>query len=135
MGKACPEHCDGAQERPDEGRGAPPRVFALGINDLIVCLGYKGYLVKEYFANHERLVNAWGESASWELDARSPLHEARYLKLDCAKARSRLGWQPRWDIDHTLASIVAWHRAFQRNENMNALCLRRIEDHSGSMRS
>src|SRR5580704_6921986 len=23
-----------------------------GINDFIICLGYKGYLIKEYFANH-----------------------------------------------------------------------------------
>ena len=23
-----------------------------GLNDFIVCLGYKGYLIKEYFANY-----------------------------------------------------------------------------------
>ena len=25
---------------------------ANGINDFIICLGYKGYLIKEYFANY-----------------------------------------------------------------------------------
>src|SRR5881409_3566507 len=25
---------------------------AYGINDFIVCLGYKGYMIKEYFANY-----------------------------------------------------------------------------------
>ena len=25
---------------------------AQGINDFIVCLGYKGYIIKEYFANY-----------------------------------------------------------------------------------
>ena len=83
----------------------------------------------------ERLVNAWSEGASWELDARPELHEAHYLKLDCAKARSRLGWQPEWDIDHALATTVAWHRAFQRNENMHAACVRQIDDYEGSMRA
>ena len=23
-----------------------------GINDFVICLGYKGYLIKEYFANY-----------------------------------------------------------------------------------
>src|SRR5258708_17327328 len=25
---------------------------AFGVNDFIVCLGYKGYMIKEYFANY-----------------------------------------------------------------------------------
>ena len=25
---------------------------AYGINDFVVCLGYKGYVIKEYFANY-----------------------------------------------------------------------------------
>ena len=30
-------------------------------------------------------------------------HEARYLKLDSSRARARLGWRPRWDLDEALA--------------------------------
>ena len=27
---------------------------AYGINDFVICLGYKGYVIKEYFANYYR---------------------------------------------------------------------------------
>ena len=26
---------------------------AFGVNDFVICLGYKGYLIKEYFANYQ----------------------------------------------------------------------------------
>lgn len=43
-------------------------------------------------------------------DADAP-HEAPWLALDSRKARERLGWQPRWNVDRALASIAAWERA------------------------
>lgn len=39
-------------------------------------------------------------------------HEATLLYLDSAKARSRLHWQPVWQIDRTLAATVEWYRAW-----------------------
>ena len=27
-------------------------IFIHGVNDFIICCGYKGYLIKEYFANY-----------------------------------------------------------------------------------
>ena len=35
-------------------------------------------------------------------------HEAHYLKLDCSKARMRLGWRPCWDLQQALTSILEW---------------------------
>ena len=83
----------------------------------------------------QRLVELWGEGAAWRLDAGEHPHEASYLKLDCAKARARLEWSPRWDLAAALEKIVAWHRAFNRGEDMRSFTLRQIShytEHAGS---
>ncbi len=35
-------------------------------------------------------------------------HEANYLKLDCSKIKSKLGWAPKWDIDKAIQKTVEW---------------------------
>lgn len=75
----------------------------------------------------DRLVQRWGDGASWRLDKEPQLHEANYLKLDISKARARLGWAPRWSLDETLSHIVDWYRAFYRGENMHDLTIRQID--------
>lgn len=59
------------------------------------------------------LTRAWGEGARWELDAGPHPHEDTYLKLDCSKASSRLGWRPKLDLSTTLDWIVEWYRGYQ----------------------
>lgn len=44
------------------------------------------------------LVAMWGDGARWTADAGPPPHEAACLRLDCAKARSELGWRPQLDL-------------------------------------
>ena len=39
-------------------------------------------------------------------------HEAMLLRLDNAKARTRLGWLPLWDADRTFAETIRWYRAW-----------------------
>ncbi len=58
------------------------------------------------------LVRAWGNGARWEQDRGHHPHEARLLKLDSSKARARLGWTPRLDLDEALDWIVNWQRGF-----------------------
>ena len=67
----------------------------------------------------EQLTRQWGEGAHWELDAKVQPHEANFLKLDCSKAKSRLGWQPQWGLAQTLEAIIEWYRAYQAGENMH----------------
>ncbi len=80
----------------------------------------------------ERLTKTWGEGASWRPDSDPQPHEAQCLKLDCAKANARLGWRPRWPLERALDAIVDWQRAHLRRENMQAVCLRQIEDYAGA---
>ena len=78
----------------------------------------------------ERLTSQWGDGARWSLDGGEHPHEATFLKLDCSKARARLGWRPRWDLNHTLDSIVAWYKAAARNEDVKAVTLAQIDQYT-----
>jgi CDP-glucose 4,6-dehydratase len=64
----------------------------------------------------DRLTTLWGNDASWELDGGSHPHEANYLKLDCSKAKTLLGWQPRLTLADTLEWIVEFYQAYYRGE-------------------
>ncbi len=74
----------------------------------------------------ERIAQLWNGGVRWEMDANPQPHEAHYLKLDCSKARTKLGWRPRWKLSDTLASIVAWHQAFSNGADMKAFTLDQI---------
>jgi CDP-glucose 4,6-dehydratase len=60
----------------------------------------------------EALIAAWGSGAWDDCHDTSAPHEAGLLRLDIEKARTRLGWQPRWRFDETFRRTVAWYRAF-----------------------
>jgi CDP-glucose 4,6-dehydratase len=74
----------------------------------------------------ERLTEAWGEGAAWQLDRDPQPHEAHYLKLDCSKAKARLGWQARWSLVQALDRIVEWHKAAQQGADARQLTLQQI---------
>ena len=80
----------------------------------------------EWIASH--LVKAWGDGAAYEVNLNaSSLHEAHFLKLDCTKARDKLGWQPKWDIRLALDKISSWHRAYFNGEDMAKYSLNDIQ--------
>jgi len=74
----------------------------------------------------EELVRGWGRGASWDVDSAPQPHEANCLKLDCSKARARLGWQPRWSLEVALAKVGAWHRALGEGADMRDFTLAQI---------
>ena len=59
-------------------------------------------------------------------------HEAHYLKLDCSKARTELGWRPRWGLAQALTSIVDWTRAFRDGGDLRKICVAQIEEYGQS---
>ncbi len=78
----------------------------------------------------ERLIQAWGEGASWGLSDGEHPHEAHYLKLDCSKAKMRLDWHPRWHLEDALGAIIEWHRAHRDGKDMRELTLRQISKYN-----
>ena len=74
----------------------------------------------------QTLAGRWGADARWELDKGDHPHEAAYLKLDCGKARTRLGWRPVVDFDRAMQLTSQWYRAFHDGANMRAVTLEQI---------
>jgi len=56
----------------------------------------------------------------------SALHEAQALRLDCAKARSRLGWRPRLPLSEGLRLTLEWHRSHAAGADMREITLEQI---------
>jgi CDP-glucose 4,6-dehydratase len=78
----------------------------------------------------ERLTSQWGDGAQWRLDGGNHPHEATFLKLDCSKAHARLGWRPRWNLNHTLDTIVAWYKSAARDEDLKTVTLAQIDEYT-----
>jgi CDP-glucose 4,6-dehydratase len=58
----------------------------------------------------ERLQRRWPEvGVEYRTDVNGP-HEAAVLRLDCRKAREKLGWRPVLDLEQTLDMTAAWYR-------------------------
>jgi CDP-glucose 4,6-dehydratase len=62
-----------------------------------------------------RIVELWGEGASWRNTAGDARHEAALLNVDSAKSRSRLGWSPRLRLDTALDWTVEWYKNVARD--------------------
>lgn len=80
----------------------------------------------------EQLTQQWGEGAHWELDGNPQPHEAYYLKLDCSKAKAKLDWHPRWNLEVTLQQVVDWYKAHQDGCNMREMTLSQIHSYPGN---
>lgn len=62
----------------------------------------------------EVFCEAWGQgmrAVVQETDGEKP-HEAKMLRLDCAKARSVLGWRPEWGIERAVGEVVEWLKVY-----------------------
>jgi len=75
----------------------------------------------------ERITQSWGGGALWQHDRNPQPHEAHYLKLDCSKARTRMDWRPRWKLERSIESIIAWQKAYLNREDMKSVCHRQID--------
>lgn len=76
----------------------------------------------------ERMASKWGD-ASWRIDDGDHPHEANYLKLDISKAKQRLSWAPRWDLDSALNQIVQWHQSWLVKADVRTLTLAQINQY------
>lgn len=72
----------------------------------------------------------WGNGFSW-VDKSVPgaFHEANFLKLDCSKIKSALGWKPRWHITDAVQKTTEWTKAWLAKENVAPVMLKQIEEY------
>lgn len=66
--------------------------------------------------------NKWnshtGQNISWKNKSDQGPHEANFLKLDCSKLKSTLGWAPCWDIDNAMDKIVEWYATYLAGDDI-----------------
>ncbi len=79
-----------------------------------------------------RFCEAWGVGASHEIDRGEHPHETNFLKLDCSKARERLGWAPRWSLELAIDSVVEWTKAYKEKGDLQEACISQIERYERS---
>ncbi len=48
-------------------------------------------------------------------------HEAKWLALDCRKAKAHLGWAPVWDIETTIVRTAQWYRRHHQHGEVCSL--------------
>jgi len=78
-----------------------------------------GWIVKQLCAQIPD--TRWGTE-----NAKQP-HEAGLLKLDSSKAKAKLGWAPRWNLETALSKTVEWHQAWRNQEDMAAVTSSQIQ--------
>jgi CDP-glucose 4,6-dehydratase len=70
----------------------------------------------------------WGNGARVDFDSSSrAAHETSRLRLDSSRARSELGWRPRWPLDQSLERTIEWYRAWKHGFDMAAFCAAQIQ--------
>lgn len=77
--------------------------------------------------------NKWnektGDNISWKNKCDGGPHEASFLKLDCARIKSKLGWQPRWDIETAIEKIVEWNIFRIDGRDISECIAKQIQDY------
>jgi CDP-glucose 4,6-dehydratase len=72
----------------------------------------------------------WPDNPKWQIDKNLHPHEANYLKLDISKARNKLDWEPRLNLETSLGLIVDWYKALKNKEDMHQFTLMQIEQYT-----
>lgn len=74
----------------------------------------------------------WGKGAAWKtVSEENAPHEANFLKLDCSKSKSVLGWNPQWGIRQAVEKIVEWEKAVQGGINAREITDGQIREYFG----
>jgi CDP-glucose 4,6-dehydratase len=68
--------------------------------------------------------------ARWDSGAEAELHEAHTLKLDSSRARQKLGFRPRWNLETALDRTVVWHDAWRNDQDMTEVTARQIAEYT-----
>jgi CDP-glucose 4,6-dehydratase len=71
----------------------------------------------------ELIVSEWGGGSLAVQPEANAVHEATLLNLNCDKAITLLGWQPRWNFSRTVAATIGWYKKV--NDGASALTVSR----------
>ncbi len=72
------------------------------------------------------LIHSYGNGTVEYSNEHNQPHEANLLMLDVAKAKFKLGWQPRLNISQCVEYVADWYKRYQ-TENVYNLCVEQIK--------
>jgi len=67
-------------------------------------------------------------SINWEKDNNFRHHEEKSLVLNSSKAKSKLGWKPKLNLENSLKWTSDWYRENQKNKNIRSFTQNQIEN-------
>lgn len=62
------------------------------------------------------------------LDKTKQPYETKHLRLDITKAKRKLSWKPKWNVDTALNKIADWIETYQKKQDIRQLCIKQIKD-------
>lgn len=77
----------------------------------------------------ESIIQDWNGGGEWLKDKNEQPHEAHYLRLDCSKAKMKLGWTPLWSFREAVKKTVEWYKAYNSNEDMLKISINQINNY------
>lgn len=76
------------------------------------------------------VINIYGSGELKDSSDPNAVHEANLLMLNINKAKSRLGWYPRMNMQQCMELVVDWYKRYQ-NEDVYELCVEEINKFIG----
>lgn len=77
------------------------------------------------------LVKNFGKGELKDCSNPNALHEAQLLMLDITKAKTRLGWKPRLNMQQCISLVADWYKRY-KNEDVYTLCVEEISKFIGA---
>lgn len=78
----------------------------------------------------DKLSQLWGDTIMWDLDSENHQHEAKYLKLDCTQARTKLGWYPKVSLETALKLTIEWYKQYEKGKDLRQFTEEQIRQFS-----
>ena len=72
------------------------------------------------------LIKNYGKGQLKDSSDPNAVHEAKLLMLDITKAKTKLGWKPRMNMQQCMDLVADWYKRYQR-EDVYQLCVEEIE--------
>lgn len=71
------------------------------------------------------LIKNYGKGELKDSSDPNAVHEAKLLMLDITKAKTKLGWKPRMNMQQCMALVADWYKRY-RSDNVYQLCVEEI---------
>jgi len=66
----------------------------------------------------EKLTEQWKQDIQWKTNNEKNPHEEKLLRLDCSKARSKLGWKPKIKLEKGLVWTTNWYKQYEEKKDL-----------------